>query len=227
MLPLSLHHSRFLNTQDSECGYGYGQPTLPGAMARIQEAKGGTLADHVEPQRTPGPSAEAPSFIPGDDAALVSVSPSGRQAQSRLRPGSRPVPLSSFLLFMCAWFWFQWLSSVTETTPPHHFPGPRQARADRARPGVWATVNKAAGGPLRPALPRQARSPGWPKPGPRAPAAGARSLPGSTPEQGSLTPSSWLGVRQPQPGSLGQLGGDRGRSRPGAGAFAVASEAER
>lgn len=135
--------------------------------------------------------------------------------------------LSSFLLFMCAWFWFQWLSSVTETTPPHHFPGPRQARADRARPGVWATVNKAAGGPLRPALPRQAPLLGGRSRGPEPPAAGARSLPGSTPEQGSLTPSSWLGVLQPQPGSLGQLGGDRGRSRPGAGAFAVASEAER
>lgn len=108
------------------------------------------------------------SLILGDDAVFVSISPSGRQAQSRLRPGSRPAPL--FSSFSCVrGSGFSGFHQRLKLPPPITCQGAGRPRADRASPGVWAaTVNKAARGPLSPALPRQAPTPGWPKPGPRS-----------------------------------------------------------
>lgn len=169
-LPLSSQCSRFLCARDSRMltrtarsarGHGW-EPT----------AKGMLLADRFWPgSSAPSSPAGVHSLILGADALFVSISAREGQAPSGLPPAVGPCLFFSPPFHVC-WVLVLWLSSATETTPSPSLPrAAGRPGLTGPGPGVSATVNKAAGGPLssplclgRPCVPQgaRARTPGAP-----------------------------------------------------------------
>lgn len=143
-------------------------PLCQGTLLGTQETKDVILTEfQAQTLRSQAAQGGTATHSGGGDATFVSICPSGRQAQSCLRPDGWPVPL---LLFFFSCVPGSGFGSFHQRLKPRPPPSPVTSQGPRAGPGAWATVNKAARGPLGAAsLPRQALSPGWPEPGPRSP----------------------------------------------------------
>lgn len=220
VLLLSLHHKAFSTPRSSE--YWCEQPTLPGDIAPDSKS----LRRHSyrpfqdwKHHSQAAPRRHSHSFW----ATTSSLSPSPQVGTSPITPETKQSACaSSFLLFMCAWFWFQWLSSVTDTTPSPSLPGAwagpgwqGQARSlGDSKQGSQRTSHNpcsAQTGPVSWVARARAQEPS---------ATGTQSLTAFIPGQGPC-PIPLAVVLQTRPRNLRWLDRNTGQSRPGDGAFVV------